>query len=386
MAVIALIDCNNFFVSCEQLADPNLLNKPVCVLSNNDGCVVSRSKEAKDLGVTMGMPHFMAKRQFRNVYYLSGRIGLYQNISARIMAKLRTYTPNVEQYSIDEAFLDLTGLNKLYKMPYDQIIKKIQDEIKDEIGIPVSIGLSYSKILAKLASEKGKKGNGLYIIGHNQIEDELKKTRIQEIWGIGKNTTATCHKYGIYTASDIVKQNEFWLKKIWGKRGQELKSELLGRSVYAVVNEETLPKSIQRTSSFPEFTNSKTYIKNSLRYHSHKVCSKMRRLGLKCETVHVMLRTKDFRVFTEKVTLPQLADSEFIVNKYIDTLFEKIYNSGITYRSSGVYAEKLTPKETVQMNLFSSQEDKKAQILSKVWDSIEQKHGRHVFSIGVVNY
>lgn len=385
MAEIALVDCNNFFVSCEQLMHPELLNIPVCVLSNNDGCIIARSKEAKKLGITMGMPHFMAKKQFKNAVYLSGSMGLYQDISHRIMAKLSSYSPIVEAYSIDEAFLDLTGLKRLYRMSYGKIIEMIQSDIKNEIGIPVSIGIANSKTLAKLACEKGKNNSGLYRIGYRQIDEELKRTAIEEIWGVGKNTAALFHKYGIYKASDIVKQNEFWLKKIWGKRGVELKAELLGNSVYSVVDQPALPKSIQKTSALGTFTSDKFFIKNSLHYHSHCACSKLRRLGLKAEIVYTMLRTKDFRVISEKIVLPGPTDSELVMNEFVDKLFEKIYNPDEIYRSSGVFVEKLTEETTSQLYLFNTQRNLKAQKLSEVWDKVERKYGKKVFSMGAVN-
>lgn len=385
MSEIALVDCNNFFAACEQLMNPNLLNKPLCVLSNNDGCVVARSKEAKALGISMGMPYFMAKKQFPQAIYTSGHMHLYQEISRRVMAKLSSYTPMVEAYSIDEAFLELSGLKKLYRMSYNGIIEMIKDEIMNEVGIPVSIGLASTKTLAKLACEKGKTNTGLYRIGRWNLDDELKRTAIEEIWGVGRNTAALFHKYGIYKASDIVKQNEFWLKKIWGKRGVELKQELLGESVYPVDNKPALPKSIQKTSSFAHFTSDKFYIKNSLHYHAHLACSKLRRLGLKAEILCIMLRTKDFQVITEKVVLPGPTDSELTVNSYADKMLEKIYRPDIIYRSSGVYVEKLTEKNASQLYLFDTPKNQKAEKLAQVWDKIEHKYGKGSFSIGALN-
>lgn len=270
-------------------------------------------------------------------------------------------------------------------MSYNGIIEMIKDEIMNEVGIPVSIGLASTKTLAKLACEKGKTNTGLYRIGRWNLDDELKRTAIEEIWGVGRNTAALFHKYGIYKASDIVKQNEFWLKKIWGKRGIELKQELLGESVYPVDNKPALPKSIQKTSSFAHFTSDKFYIKNSLHYHAHLACSKLRRLGLKAEILCIMLRTKDFQVITEKVVLPGPTDSELTVNSYADKMLEKIYRPDIIYRSSGVYVEKLTEKNASQLYLFDTPKNQKAEKLARVWDKIEHKYGKGSFSIGALN-
>lgn len=387
MSEIALVDCNNFFVSCEQLMNPDLRGKAVCVLSNNDGCVIARSKEAKELGLPMGIPLFKAKKQFKNVIYISRNFRLYHDISSRIMTKLLSYTPDIEQYSIDEAFLDLTGLKKLYRCSYEEIIKKIKIEIEQEIGVPVSIGLAPTKTLAKLACEKAKKNdllNGVCRIRLREIQEILYYTNIEEIWGIGKNTTALFHKYGIYKCHEITKQNEFWLKKIWGKRGQELKSELVGNSVYPVVSKIDPPKSIQKTSAFAQFTCDKTYIKDSLHYHSHQVCSKLRYLSLQTEILCVMLRTKDFKVYVEKIVLPEPTDSEFLVNQYADKLFEKIYEPNIIYRASGIYVDKLSEKSAAQLFLFEDEKTKRAKKLSLLWDNIEKKYGRHSFCIGTM--
>lgn len=386
MAEIALVDCNNFFVSCEQLMNPALKDRPVCVLSNNDGCVIARSKEAKEIGIPMGYPLFKARTEFKNVIYISRNFGLYHDISNRVIMKLLSYTPDVEQYSIDEAFLDLTGLKKLYRCSYCEIITKMKKEIESEIGIPVSIGLAPTKTLAKLACEKAKKDktlDGVCRIHRREIDDILRKTHIEDIWGIGKNTAALFHKYGIYKCSEIVKQNDFWLKKIWGKRGLELKMELSGMSANPVVSKIEPPKSIQKTSAFGSFTQDKEYIKGSLHYHTHQICSKLRKLGLQTEIIFVMLRTKDFQVLTERIVLPEATDSEFLVNQYADKLLDKLYDPNTIYRSSGIFADKLSEKSASQLFLFEDEKTQKAKKIAEVWDNIEAKYGRNSLQIGV---
>jgi len=386
MREIALVDCNNFFVSCEQLMNPDLKNRAVCVLSNNNGCVVARSQEAKKLGIPMGYPLFKAKKEFKNVIYVSSNFKLYHDVSIRIMKKLQSYTPDVEQYSIDEAFIDLTGLKKLYRCSYENIILKIKKEIEEEIGIPVSIGLAPTKTLAKLACEEAKKNkylNGINRIKLRDIDMVLKNTQIEEIWGVGKNTAALFHKYGIYKCNELTKQNEFWLRKIWGKRGFELKAELCGISIYPVNNKTEAPKSIQKSSAFSNFSDNKEYIKSSLHYHSHQICSKLRRLGLQTEIISVMLRTKDFKIFTEKIILPEATDCEFLINQYADNLLNKLFIPNILYRASGIYAEKLSEKNNSQMFLFQDIKNKKAKKISAVIDSLENKYGPNCLQIGI---
>ena len=386
--VIALVDCNNFFASCEVLFRPELKGKPVCVLSNNDGCIVARSNEAKALGVKMGMPYFMAKKQFRGVIYLSGNHARYNEISKRTMTKLYDYTPSVEVYSIDEAFLDLSGTRKLHRCSYEEIIEKIRSDIKNEIGIDVSIGLSYSKTLAKLACEKAKELNkkdpsaGTYKIGYKKIKDELKITPIEDIWGVGFNTAALLRKHYISSAYDFCAQNDAWIKRVMGKVGLDLKYELLGENVNPVNPNDALPKSIQKTSSFANFTSDKTYIINALNYHCHRVCKKLRYHGLKSSVVGIMLRTKDFYVLSTKTTLETPSNSEFEFNFKIKEMLDEIYNPNIIYRSCGVTAFKLSNEDTYQMSLFNSCRVEKNQKLSDAWDKIEKKFGASKLHLG----
>lgn len=383
MTEIALVDCDSFFVSCEQLVNPSLLHKPVCVMSNNDGCVVARSKEAKQLGIKMGMPVFMAKKQFPKAVYLSGNMSLYGDISARVMSKLKEFSPVVEIYSIDEAFLDLTGLRRLYRKPFQEIAGDIRKSIKEEVGVPVSVGVSSTKVLAKLASEKAKKGEGVHKISFRDITNELKRTEISEIWGIGKNTTALLNKYGIKTAYQFTLIDDGKITKLLGKKGIELKKELMGESIYPVSDKYIAPKSIQKTSSFAKFTSDENYIRSSLNYHAHRACRKLRGLGLKTRIIGVMLRTKDFKVHYRKIQLIQPIDFEFDVQECIKIILPDIYSQDVIYRSSGIIFENLT--EQTQLSLFSSTaESSKNKKLAQVWDSLENKYGKNILTTTIL--
>ena len=189
--IIALVDCDSFFVSCEQSVNTDLKGKPVCVMSGRGQCVISRSKEAKKLGIRMGMPYFQIEGNMKKAVYINANHDLYSEISKKVMSVLKDFSPLVEIYSIDEAFVDLTGLERLYKKNYLEIAQMIRQEVKDRVDIPVSIGLSSSKSLAKLASDKAKSlDEGVYLIGSRKIIPVLQKTSIDEIWGIGKNLSA----------------------------------------------------------------------------------------------------------------------------------------------------------------------------------------------------
>lgn len=388
---IVLVDCNNFFVSCEELYDPSLCGKPVCVLGNNDGCVVARSNPAKDLGIAMGMPYFIAKKKFPNAIYLSGNLTKYKTISKKIMAKLTDFTPNVEVYSIDEAFLDITGCERAHKISYFEIAHKIKTDVKNEIGIDVSIGLSPTKTLSKLASEiakaairKNPKALGVFEINEENRVEILKNTNINEIWGIGRNLEKTLRRHNIRNAFDYTQISDDFLKRNLGKIGLDLKQELLGKPVSAVEYENSLPKSISRTRSFREFTEDKSVIKNALNSHLHEACSELRRYNLTAKHLSIMLRTKDFKIFTNKISLDEPIDSEFEINRKIYTLFDEIYIKGIIYRSSGVILSRVEPKKETQLGLFGAEKKEKSKKLSKAWDKIEQKFGTGALKIGVV--
>ncbi len=212
--VIALVDCDSFFVSCEQSVNPDLKGKPVCVMSGRGQCVISRSREAKKLGVKMGMPYFQIEGELKKAIYINANHELYSEISKKVMEVLKTFSPNVEVYSVDEAFIDLTGLERLYKRNYLEIAQMIREKILQETDIPVSIGVSSSKSLAKLASDKAKTmGEKVFLVGARKIEPLLKETSIDEIWGIGRNLSQLLRKNGILTAYELVSQNDLWRDK-----------------------------------------------------------------------------------------------------------------------------------------------------------------------------
>ena len=393
--VIALVDCNNFFVSCERLMKPELIGKPVCVLSNNDGCVVSRSNEAKRMGVKMGAPYFMIKNHFKKVVFLSGNLSFYCDISSRIMDKLKEYSPDVEVYSIDEAFLDLTGLRRTFNCSYDELIEKIVSDIKYDIGIDVSIGLSYSKVLAKLACEKSKNiqiqllettpKQRTYKIGYRQITSELKNTLISDVWGVGKNTTALLKKHLIQTGFDFVSQNDCWIKRNLGKVGLDLKQELLGNPVNFVKAAVEMPKIVSRSESFKEFQTDINFITEQLNCHIHKVSKKLRELELVSGCISVMLRTKDFKVYYTKKDLIAPTDFEFEISEIATELLREIYIPGVLYRSTGVILDKIGEEGVAQLSLYTNPEDEnRKQNLTKCIDNLEKRFGKNIIKTGFI--
>lgn len=384
--VIALVDCDSFFVSCEQKMNPDLKGKPVCVMSGRGQCVISRSKEAKALGIRMGMPYFQIEGIMKKAVYIPANHDLYCEISEQVMEVLKSFSPKVEVYSVDEAFVDLTGLERLYKRNYLEIAQLIRQTLKEKVDIPVSIGLSSSKSLAKLASDKAKKiEDGVFLIGARKIVPVLQKTSIDEIWGIGRNLSAMFRKNGILTAYEVVQQTDIWLNKQIGIKGLEMKHELLGEMVSPVSSEVKLPKSIQKTSALAKFTSDKDYIKNSLNYHIHRACVKLRKLDAKCFGISIFLRTKDFKVYSEKRVLNKATDFELEISDIIFELLDKLYSPRILYRSTGVILDTFVFNSESQLSLFADVEaDTKKDKLSKCFDKLEEKFGKDIIQTGFI--
>ena len=384
---IALIDCDSFFVSCERIINPELSTLPLSVVSGERGCVISRSKEAKILGVPMGIPLFQAVERYPECVYLSANHYAYTLISNKIMNLLKEFSPNVEVYSIDEAFVDFTGLTKLYKKNYYSLAKELQAKILQEVGVPVSIGVSRSKTLAKLASDKAKSTRDrICLVGKCKTEEFLSSTDIQEIWGIGRKLGVKLKGLGVRNALDYVKKDDIWIKSRFGKNGLTIKSELLGNIVSKISNEIELPKSLSDSKSFLEFTSDLNFLKNELSIHIHEVCSRLRKINSKTSTIGVFLKTKDFRTYYEKYSIDVPTDFEFEVSKYAFQLLEKMYSSNILYRSVGIVLEDFNSTKKEQLLLFDNDEKREQkENLGKSLDKLEKKFGRNIVRTGFVN-
>ena len=274
----------------------------------------------------------------------------------------------------------------MYKKNYLEIALIYSQVVLDKVDIPVSIGVSSSKSLAKLASDKAKKAEeGVFLVGSRKIIPLLEKTSIDEIWGIGKNLSIMLRKHGILTAYELISQDDLWLNKQIGIHGLEMKHELLGEMVSPVSNEIKLPKSIQKTSALAKFSSDKNYLKNSLNYHIHRACVKLRKINAKCKGVSIFLRTKDFKVYCEKKVLNVSTDFELEISDIVFELLEKIYNPNILYRSTGVILDTFVFNNEAQMSLFSDNVvDERKEKLSKCFDKLEQKFGKDIIQTGFI--
>ncbi|MBQ2645674.1 Y-family DNA polymerase [bacterium] len=384
---VALVDCNSFFCSCERKTNPELNNRPLCVVSGERGCIIARSTEAKLMGIKMGIPLFKAVQEYPNCIYITANHQKYFEISKKIMYILKEFSPNIEVYSIDEAFVDLTGLQKAYKKNYFQIARLMKDKIWQEIGIPVSIGVSKSKTLAKLASDRAKSTeDGILLLGKSKIKNYLKNVEISEVWGIGKKLTIRFRKFGIKTVNQFISKDDKWIKNYFGKNGLVTKYELQGKYINHIINNPPLPKSIIDTQSFPEFTSNFDYIKNELNIHIHTACSRLRQIGCKCNKIGVIIKTKDFNYSFLELKLENPTDFELNISKSAYSLLKKMYLSNTPYRSVGIILSEFTSVQNEQLKLFDNEKTtKKNEKLGKTIDKLERKFGRNIIQVGFIH-
>lgn len=384
---IALVDCDSFFVSCERKLNPELNGLPVSVVSGERGCVIARSKEAKSLGVPMGIPLFQAVEKFPECIYIPANHYAYTKISKMVMDVLKEFSPNVQVYSIDEAFIDFTGLTKLYKKNYFELGTELQKRVWNAVNIPVTIGVSTSKTLAKLASDKTKNSQKrVALVGRQTRIKLLKKTEIDEVWGIGRKLGVKLKGYGIRTAYDFINRDDGWIKKRFGKNGLVTKAELLGIMISPISNEVELPKSISDTKSFLDFTSDLNFLKNELSIHIHSCCKRLRKIDCKCSCIGVILKTKDFKIYYEKENLPQPLDFEFDISKIAFEILDKMYISSTLYRSIGIVFEDFSKTSEEQLLIFNDNPKRERnEKLGKSLDILEQKFGRNIVRTGFVN-
>lgn len=381
--IIALVDCDCFFVSCERVDRPDLNGRPVCVVTsdNNKGIVVSRSAEAKALGIKMGAPMFQIKDRYDGVHYIPVRHSRYGELSKQVMDVLRTFAPVVEEVSVDEAYMDLTGLSRVYKMTYRDLIVQIRQKVMDETGIPVSVGLGTSKTLAKLASDKAKTNGGIFIIPPDRIREMLANTALEEVCGIGHQAAAQYGRKGIVSVVELLDKEVPWVRQAFGVNGERLRYELAGVAVAAVNALEEAPQSIQDTRALEDFTGSLELLQNTMAYHVHRASQKLRRWNGYCQTLAVMVRTKDFRMWEEEVRLEVATNSEARLLKQARELLARMYKPKVLYRATGVTLKNLVYGEAVQESLFGEKvrEDDK---VSHLIDELEARFGRDIIRYG----
>lgn len=382
--MFALIDCNNFYASCERVFRPDLVGKPVVILSNNDGCVIARSNEAKELGIPMGAPSFQYSRLFEQykVNVFSSNFALYGDMSSRVMDVLSMFSPKMEVYSIDEAFLDFSGY-ELHDL--EAIGKKMKAQVEQWTGIPVSVGFAPTKVLAKAANRIAKKyperTKGVYLIDDDEKRIKaIKWLKIEDVWGIGRRHSARLKSNGIHTAFRFTELEDNWIKKNMSIVELRLKHELQGIPTLKLEDVQA-KKSIATTRSFEANLTGLEQVKERVASFAVSCGEKLRKQNSCCNTIMVFIHTNGFRE-----ELPQYAQSivvklPFATNSSIELVgfatqaLERIFKPGYSYKKAGVVVMDFTDEKNQQMNLFENRNIKHIALMKAV-DKINTSFGQ----------
>ncbi len=383
--MFALIDCNNFYVSCERVFNPNLNNKPVVVLSNNDGCAISRSNEAKALGIPMGAPAFKYENTFKenDVQVFSSNFPLYGDMSSRVMGILSKFTPNIEIYSIDEAFLKFEGFEN-YDLEFH--CQEIKDTVLKWTGIPISIGIAPTKALAKVSNRIAKKfpnqTKGVYLLNSEEKRIKaLKWLKIQDVWGIGFRHAERLKNIKINTAYNFINLEDGWVRKNMSVVGLRLKKELEGKSVLNLEEHRSPKKAIATTRSFEGTITDYEKIKERISTFAICCAEKLRAQNSNCSSVYVFVRSNKFQKNKPQyrngilITMPFSTNSSIIISKYAVEGLKRIYKKGVDYKKAGTVVMGLDSSENHQLNLFKN-ENPKHKYLMKTIDYIQKKEGQ----------
>ena len=387
--MFAHIDCNNFYVSCERVFNPSLNGKPVIVLSNNDGCAISRSNEAKALGIPMGAPAFKYKEiiEENNVHVFSANFPLYGDMSNRVMSILATFCPMQEIYSIDECFLDLSG--------FDVDLKEYGLQMKERVykwtGLPISIGIAPTKSLCKVATRVAKKfpkeTNSVHVIDSEELRIKaLKWLEIGEVWGIGRQYTKKLLAKNIKNAYQFTCMGDDWVKKHMSIVGLRLKHDLQG--IPSIMIEEVKDKkNIATTRTFDYNTENYEDVKERIVTFTTKCTEKLRKQGSCCNSIQVFIATnfyrKDLPQYSNSICikLPFATNSTFELAEYAVVGLEQIFKKGYAYKRAGVFVMDFTPENNQQLNLFQNRNAKHIPIM-KAMDKLNRKYGCDLLRLG----
>lgn len=388
--MFALVDCNNFYASCERVFRPDLNGVPIVVLSNNDGCVIARSNEAKKLGVPMGAPAFKYQELFdkHGIRVFSANFALYGDMSNRVMSLLSVYTPKMEIYSIDEAFLDFRGLG-LFNL--QEMGAQMRARVLKCTGIPVSVGVAPTKALAKVANRIAKKfperTGGVYIIDSDEKRIKaLKWLNVDDVWGIGRQHAKKMAYLGIKSAWDFIQLPDAWVKKNLSVVGLRLKRELEGEST---LNMEDVrqKQSIATTRSFDRMYTTFEELNERVATFAVTCAEKLRQQRSCCNAVMVFVHTNFFREDLDQysrsmiIKLPYSTSSSMELARFARQALERIYREGYSYKKAGVILMDITPELPAQMNLFENTHPKH-RALMKAIDRINTDFGAHKIALG----
>jgi DNA polymerase V len=381
LPVFALVDCNNFYASCERVFNPKLNGQPVIVLSNNDGCVVARSNEAKALGIGMGVPEFMVREIIRahQVQVFSSNYALYGDMSQRVMETLQQFCPDLEIYSIDEAFLSLSGFRSRNFAEYAGTIRAT---VKRWTGLPVSIGIAETKTLSKIAGDIAKKtpGGVFDLLTCPDRESVLAKTPVADVWGIGKAHSQFLNGYGIHTALQLSRADNQFIRKQMGIVGLRLVNELRGLSCLELEQAPPTKKGITCARSFGKAITKLQEMEEAVSSYVTRAAEKLRREELAVTNLSVFLHTNQFNEVAQysnslTVRLPVATDTTHELISVALQGIRKIWREGYAYKKAGVMFLGLVPASEIQADLFDNSDRTRSKKLMMALDSINKRFG-----------
>ena len=384
---IALIDCNSFYVSCERLFNPKIKKLPVVVLSNNDGCIISRSNEAKALGIKMGEPYFKARNIIikNNVQVFSSNYSLYGDISRRVMRTLKRFNSKIEVYSIDEAFLDLSNFS-------DKDVKDVGKEIRNTVlqwtGIPTSIGIAETKTLSKVANHiaKKQKSGVVSLVNIKDLDPILEKVEIRDIWGVGKQLSKFYIKNGIYNAKQLKNASNTWIKKTKNVLSSRTAMELRGVPCIEIETKQAKRKSCCVSRSFGKKVEKLRELKESVTSYCLNAAEKIRSESLVCKSITIFIRTSPFQnkgIFysnSKIIDFPIATNNSIEIVKNALTSLDLIYRDGFRYQKAGIILSGLSESEKGN-SLFKSTKDEKIKNLMQSIDNTNYRYGRSTISL-----
>ncbi len=390
---IALLDCNNFYASCERVFDATVKKKPVVVLSNNDGCIIARSEEAKKIGITMGAPLFKVESLLdeNDAEIFSSNYALYGDMSGRVMNLLHNFTPEIEIYSIDEAFLSLEPR----KNSLNRLALTIREKMYKWTGIPVSIGIAETKVLAKIANKRAKKDelqeNGvLNLYRSSKTESILRETPVSEIWGIGYHSALKLKANNISNGWQLRETDNRFIRRLLTVAGARIALELRGIKCLPLEQIQTKKHSITCSRSFGQTVSEYDHIKEAILFFLTRACEKMRKHDLAANAVTVFISTDRFRPvpapYADSATYSAVypSDSNQEIQEWALKSLEKIYKPYYEYRKAGIILNGLVPSETLTKRMFDDGEFRQKHNLMKAVDEINQKFGKDTVRFGGV--
>jgi DNA polymerase V len=389
--MFALVDCNNFYASCERAFNPSLNGKPVVVLSNNDGCVIARSNEAKALGVPMGAPAFKFKELIEggNIHVFSSNFALYGDMSSRVMSVLGMFCPQMEIYSIDEAFLDFSGF-ELHDV--EKIGVEMKKRVEQWTGIPISIGFAPTKALAKAANRIAKKfaerTGGVYKIEtEEQRIKALKWLKVEDVWGIGRRHAKRLQEMKVLTAYDFTQLSDRWVRDMMTVVGLRLKHDLQGIPTLQMEDVKD-KKNIATTRTFDGNYTDYKLIRERVASFAVSCGEKLRRQGSCCNSLMVFLHTNGFREDLPQysknivIKLPFATNSSIELAQFAEQGLQRIFKQGYAYKKAGVIVMDFTPEDNQQLKLFDNRNVKHIKLMQAM-DKINNATGQQKVRLAV---